>query len=903
MNRSFIALALLVSLAITLPAIADDPPQMRAFYVPTFSITSEAACNAVIDFALSYDYNAIFVQVRARADAYYYPNREDSTYPNPEPRLQLYNINPSDLDILQLFIDRCHNATPRREVHAWLTTYNTWNRSADPTSPNHVLNSHPEWITENRAGTTYTYTNDAPLDPGIPAVKNYLYNVFMDVVRNYDIDGIHFDYIRLLGTDSGFDPAAKAAFLAQTGFNFDTQNAGGQLDEVYEMWRRDQIAQLVQSVTLRTRLEKPWVETSAFLVNFSDSVENLAQGYNWWVKHDAIDALHPGCYASSVSGTTGDWDFYVSKLAQNGDQNKVPMICAVGSYLFLGDGDTGTADYFPDRNLTSITTLEGRARKPEGYNFFAYAAMRFGGEPPDADPKLSDDLFNPGAIWDDWAPVPPIPNKPGEETAPPNAPASLGVSLVGGAPRVAFQRPAAAGDGDLPVHYRLYRDSGTPVDLNYDNMVMEWWDMDSSRTSFTFDDVTAGGTVYYAAVAYDDWHNQAVATAGPVAATGGGEYIIETRAGGKNVGDYSETGTFSDSSSHSTAPGCTASIGSRFALPGDANGRADRARFTPSALAAGTYSIYVTCYNFSSANAQGITVRKNDAGGVSTSTFNLTSGVAGNQWALVGTMNFTPGAGHYIEFDNVTQTNIGDSTNSRLNAAAVRFVGAAGQAESKELKPQVVEPVSDVTEVIVDSHPVTLEYDDNGNSGNWGDAAAYTGYWNTNSRFYNTTNYTGGDIKNYAMWVVDLPREGRWAIDGWTRFATSFAQGARYRFVDASNTVRDTTASQRSNSNSTTQGDWIINVDGVTDQNAYTFNKGRVYVTIWGNTTGAELLIADALRFRYLGPPNGVTPTPTPTPTATPTFTPAPTASPTTTPTPTPEPTATPYTGPAWYLQ
>ncbi|GAB4323891.1 MAG: hypothetical protein Kow0059_19320 [Candidatus Sumerlaeia bacterium] len=872
---------------------ADDPPELRAFYVPTFSITSRAACDAVIDFALSHNVNAVFVQVRARGDAYYYPNREDSTYANPEPRTQLYSINPPDLDILQLFIDRCHGATPPREVHAWLTTYNTWNRTGSaPASPAHVFNAHPDWITENRAGVTYTAEDDAPLDPGIPAVQDYLFNIFLDVVRNYDVDGIHFDYIRLLGTDSGFDPVARAAFKAQTGWDFDTENPAGELDEVYEMWRRDQVARLVQRVTRQARLEKPWVEVSAFLVNFTDSVENLAQGYNWWVKYGAIDVLHPGCYASSVSSTLSDWQFFMDKLGQNGDKFTRPAVAAVGNYLL---DSAETLEVVNTLRTNSATT---RNRPADGFNFFAYADLvANNGEEAQV-------LFGPGGPFDDWAPVPPIAHKTDEESVPPNPPAALNVALAGGTPRISFERPAAASDGDQPVHYRLYRDSKSPVDLNYANLVMEWWDPGAARSSFTFDDLTAGGTVYYAAVAYDDWNNRAAVEGGPVTAAGG-VYIIETRAGGQNVGDYSESGVFSNSSSHSTAPGCTSGIGSRFALPGDANGRADRARFSPGSLAAGTYRVFVTCFNFSSANAQGITVRVNDAAGERTSLFDLTAANAGNAWAEVATMTFTPGSGHYIEFDNSTQTNIGDSTNSRMNAAAVRFEPTGPGGAWKEPKPPVSPSAGGATVVVVDSHPVTLEYDDNGGSGHWADAAAYTGYWNANARYYNSANLNGAAIKSYALWVADLPQAGRWAIDGWTRFNnTVFARGARYRFVDAAGNVHNTTASQRSATNSTTEGDWLINVDGVDDADAWTFNAGRVYVTLWGNATGAEYLIADALRFRWLGPPAGQTPTPTPTPTPAATPTPEPSPSPTATPapTPTPQPTSSPTPGTAGLL-
>jgi hypothetical protein len=251
--------------------------------------------------------------------------------------------------------------------------------------------------------------------------------------------------------------------------------------------------------------------------------------------------------------------------------------------------------------------------------------------------------------------------------------------------------------------------------------------------------------------------------------------------------------------------------------------------------------VYVTTYAFSSANAQGITCRIVDADGTSTTTFNLTSGTAGNSWLQVGTINFTSGSGHYIEFDNATQTNFGDSTNSRMAACAVRL---ALVPDSKEKKPAVSESLSSITEVIVDSEPTSLDYDDVDASSQW-QSTSYSPsgtLYGGSCRYYAAANYP---MDSYAVWVVDLPQEGYWEIEGWIRGEQeSLAQGAQYRFVDGLGTVHNVTAPQRPGSSG-----WEIDVDGVDPQDAYFFNKGRVYVILYGNSTGSELLLADALRF------------------------------------------------------
>jgi len=819
---------IILILSFCLITFADDPPELRAFYAATWDVNTQSSCNNVIADALARSVNAVFVEIRGRADAYYYPNREDSTYPNNEPRGELYTISPSNLDSLQYYIDRLHNATRRVEVHAWCTTFNTWHSATPPSSPNHVYNAHPAWITENKAGITYTYTDDAPLDPGIPAVQDHLYNVFMDIVRNYDVDGIHFDYIRLLAADSGYDPVAKAQFLAETGWNYDTQNPAGELDEVYKAWRRDQIAQLVQRIHDQTMLEKPWVEVSAFLVNFDDSVEYLGQGYNWWVAHDAIDVLHPGCYASTVSGTVSDWNFYVSKLAQHNDQNKRLMVCAMGDYLLT---DT-------NENAQAVTTLRSNSRVPNGFNFFDYDSLFLDGTPSD---EHANNLFNTGGPMDDWAPVPSIPHKTDEETTLPNPPTSLSATLVSGVPRITFNRPSTASDGDLPVHYRLYRHTSSPVQLYYANMVMEWWDLSSSRPSFSFDDTLASaGAYYYAAVSYDDWSNQAVATAGPVTVTTNGIIIIESHTPAGTITPpaqgYSQSGSWysGGSTAKSTASGLT-SVGSEFSTnsPLDAS-----YTITPNIPIAGYYYIYITTPSATSVDAANSQYSITHPGGPTTGTIALTSTNTGDKWTLLASnIYFNAGTGGSVTISEQSPQG------NRFYSDAVKFMYLP---TPKETKPIVTPPGSSVTEVIVDSEPTALDYDDKGGWATTTYSPSLTLY-NGNARYYPSGSFP---LDDYAVWIVDLPRAGTWAIDGWIRQEqTGLAQGAQYRFVDGTGTVRSTIATQQTGSSG-----WTINVDGVTDGSAYSFNKGRVYVTLYGNTTGSQMVIADALCFRLIQP-------------------------------------------------
>ena len=50
------------------------------------------------------------------------------------------------------------------------------------------------------------------LSPGHPNVNKYLIRVFKELVQNYDIDGLHLDYVRYHDSDYGKNPYAIANF-------------------------------------------------------------------------------------------------------------------------------------------------------------------------------------------------------------------------------------------------------------------------------------------------------------------------------------------------------------------------------------------------------------------------------------------------------------------------------------------------------------------------------------------------------------------------------------------------------------------------------------------------------------------------------------------------------------------
>lgn len=125
--------------------------------------------------------NAILLQVRPSTDAFYAKGRElwsrfltGKQGVAPEP---FY-------DPLEFAISEAHKRG--MELHAWINPYRaTTDLNSSNVSPDHITRKKPEWF--------FTYGGKKLFNPGLPEVRDYIVQVVMDIVKNYDLDGIHFD--------------------------------------------------------------------------------------------------------------------------------------------------------------------------------------------------------------------------------------------------------------------------------------------------------------------------------------------------------------------------------------------------------------------------------------------------------------------------------------------------------------------------------------------------------------------------------------------------------------------------------------------------------------------------------------------------------------------------------------
>jgi uncharacterized lipoprotein YddW (UPF0748 family) len=227
------------------------PREFRAAWVATVGnidwpsrpgLTSDAQRRevlAILDGAKALNLNAVIVQVRTACDALY-PSRLEpwsafltgTQGKAPDPYY----------DPLAFWVSEAH----RRgiELHAWFNPF----RAAVPSYKGPPAGSH---ISQERPDLVKTFSEFLWLDPGEPAARDDSIRVILDVVRRYDIDGVHIDDYFYPYPKKGIEFPDDPSFARYT-------RAGGTLPRAD--WRRANLNAFIERLYRGIKYTKPWVK-------------------------------------------------------------------------------------------------------------------------------------------------------------------------------------------------------------------------------------------------------------------------------------------------------------------------------------------------------------------------------------------------------------------------------------------------------------------------------------------------------------------------------------------------------------------------------------------------------------------------------------------------------------------
>lgn len=260
--------------ATPLPSSLSPKREMRAVWLTTLNgldwprtkATSEASrqrqqaelCQ-ILDRLKAVNINTVLFQTRVRGSVLYPSDIE----PWDNALTGKFDSHPG-YDPLAFAITEAHRRG--MELHAWIVAIPCFKQAvAKQMGPKGLLKTHPELLVKH---------NDMYyLDPGLPASADYLTRICHEIVSRYDVDGLHFDYIRY--------PEGAASFADAKTF----KRYGNGRSKA--LWRRENMNRIVRSIYEDTHALKPWVRISSSPVGkYADLSRYSSRGWN------ARDAVH-----------------------------------------------------------------------------------------------------------------------------------------------------------------------------------------------------------------------------------------------------------------------------------------------------------------------------------------------------------------------------------------------------------------------------------------------------------------------------------------------------------------------------------------------------------------------------------------------------------------------------------
>lgn len=323
-----ILLLLLLYLPLQLPAQTGAPPkyEYRAVWLTTVEnldwpktivkspsdITEQKnELIVLLDSLKGMNVNTVMLQSRVRGDLIY----PSAIEPFSHILTGIPGKNPG-YDPLAFAIEECHKRG--MQLHAWLVTM--------PLGKDDLIRRQGKLALSKRKKSLCTrYKGAWYMEPGNPATIPYLVELVKELVSNYDVDGVHFDYIRYPDRTNGYPDAAlhrkygKGRSLAN--------------------WRRGNITALASALYKCVKELKPWVRVScAPLGKYNNLTRYKSFGWDAYnaVFQDAQAWLHDGIMDMILPMIYFDKNhFYPFVLDWQENSNGRHVIPGIGIYRLM----------------------------------------------------------------------------------------------------------------------------------------------------------------------------------------------------------------------------------------------------------------------------------------------------------------------------------------------------------------------------------------------------------------------------------------------------------------------------------------------------------------------------------------------------------------------------------------
>lgn len=207
------------------------------------------------------------------------------------------------------------------QIHVWKVNWNTGHQAP------------PEFVekmrAEGRCQSDATGKSEPWLCPSHPANQKLEIDSMIEVAKKYDVDGLHFDYIRYPGGNHCFCAGCRTRFETSIGAQLATWPADvqreGPHNKTWLEWRRSNITTVVKAVSEGARAIRPGIRISAAVFrNWPSDRDSVGQDWKVWCDLGYLDFVCPMDY------TPSDAAFKGMVQRQLGWAGKVPCYPGIG---------------------------------------------------------------------------------------------------------------------------------------------------------------------------------------------------------------------------------------------------------------------------------------------------------------------------------------------------------------------------------------------------------------------------------------------------------------------------------------------------------------------------------------------------------------------------------------------
>jgi len=301
-------------------------------WVVRYQLTSKENIDSVIKFATRNHINDLFVQVIGRGYSYYNSNLIPKS-----PKIYKEKFDPLE------YICRKSEKTGIN-IHGWINLLFVWSKNKRPEKKRHIVNKHPEWFTVHKKGRSILNIDSKDLrkmgvsgkylEPAHPEVKKYCHRIIKELAINYNLDGIHLDYIRYPGPMFGYSKRNRDHFKKINKYEPNRIQHKKKLKGGYNKnelnwikYRQKEIDSLVYSIRKELSKREQELKLSA-AVKPGIYKAKLYYLQNWqkWINNNWVDFVVPMNYYKQRSM------FYriTNEIKRNNNKEKIWM--GVGTY-------------------------------------------------------------------------------------------------------------------------------------------------------------------------------------------------------------------------------------------------------------------------------------------------------------------------------------------------------------------------------------------------------------------------------------------------------------------------------------------------------------------------------------------------------------------------------------------